>query len=147
MDEIDMQILRVLSDDASVTATTISRRVRLSIPAVNKRIQRLKKEGVIKRFTIVTDGEKVRKPITAFALVCLKSSMDTAELLSYVKTDPDILECFAVTGEYDCLLKMCARDVKALEEKLAQLKTSKGVIKSYTMLTLTEHKFSPTCLP
>ena len=68
-------------------------------------------------------------------------------LLDYVARDPDILECAAVTGEYDYLMKVCAADVESLEEKLLRMKKQKGVMKSHTMLSLMEHKFSPTVLP
>ena len=67
--------------------------------------------------------------------------------MDYVGQDPDILECFAVTGEYDYLIKVCAADVEALEDKLLHMKKQKGVIKSHTMLSLMEHKLAPTALP
>ena len=44
-------------------------------------------------------------------------------------------------------MKICAKDVESLEDKLLSLKRLKGVIKSYTMLSLMEHKLAPTALP
>ena len=52
-----------------------------------------------------------------------------------------------MTGDYDYILKICARDVEALEEKLLTLKKQNGVVKSHTMLALMEHKLSPCALP
>lgn len=147
MDEIDAKILKFLSERADATATEISEVVNLSVPAINKRIRKLQNDGVIRQFTVLTNGKKVGKPIMAFILIVVQSGAAAGTLLDYVKKDPDILECFAVTGEYDYLIKVCAADVEALEEKLLRMKKQKGVIKSHTMLSLMEHKFSPTVLP
>ena len=67
--------------------------------------------------------------------------------MQQVKKDPDILECQAVTGEYDYIIKICAASVEDFEEKLLHLKKQKGVLKSHTMLCLQEHKCKPTVLP
>ncbi len=147
MDEIDAKILEILAARADATATEISRDVNLSVPAINKRIRRLQKEGVIRRFTVLTDGKRVGKPIMAFILVVVQPGSGIEALLDYIKRDPDILECFAVTGEYDYLIKVCAADVQTLEEKLLHMKRQKGVVKSHTMLSLMEYKFCPTVLP
>lgn len=147
MDGIDSKIIRTLSQNADVTATELSKELHFSVPAVNKRIRAMKKSGVIKSFTVVTDNQKVGKPIIAFTLIVLKSIEHTEAFFEYVKSDADILECYAVTGEYDCLLKVCAASVEDLDKKLAILKTRNGVSKSYTMLSLTTHKYAPTVLP
>ena len=145
MDEIDAKILEMLSENANETATVIGAAVGLSIPAVNKRIQRMQKDGVLRRFTVLTDGKKAGKPISAYILVILQDDSDA--LLEYVNQDPDVLECAAVTGEYDYIIKVCAADVEALEDKLLCLKRKKGVVKSLTMLSLMECKLQPTILP
>ena len=147
MDNIDKVILRMLSKDSIASATEIGAAVNLSIPAVNKRIQKLKERGVIRSFTILTDEKKVTKPICAFIMLAVKYGEGVTALNDYVKKDTDVLECYAVTGDYDYILKICAKDVEALEDKLLSLKKLKGVVKSYTMLSLMEHKLAPTALP
>ena len=147
MDKTDRMILEILSRNADETATRIGARVGLSVPAVNKRIQRLCKDGVIRNFTVCTDGKQAGKPILAFILLVMQYGAGVEALLAGLERDPDILECYAVTGEYDYLMKVCATDVETLEEKLLKLKQQKGVVRSYTMLSLQEHKFQPTILP
>jgi len=145
MDEIDARIIDLLAEDATITATEIGSKVGLSIPAVNKRIQKLRKEGIIRRFTILTDGKSAGKPITAYILVILQAGSEA--LMEYINSDPDVLECAAITGEYDYIIKVCAADVEALENKLLCLKRQKGVVKSHTMLSLMECRLQPTILP
>lgn len=147
MDEIDVKLINILSKNAATTATQMVPKVNLSIPAINKRILKLQKSGVIRRFTILVDGEKVGKPIEAFILVVLQQVGTDAKLMEYIRNDPDVMECYAVTGEYDYLIKVCAADVKALEKKLNILKQHKGVAKSQTMFCLQENKYQPTILP
>ena len=146
MDNNDKIILKLLAQNADMTATEISKRLHFSIPAVNKRIRAMKRDGIIKNFTVVTDNKKVGKPIVAFVLIILKSPEDSGAFFEYVKDDPDVLECYAITGEYDCLIKISAVSVEDLDRKLMLLKTHNGVAKSYTMLSLTAHKYAPTVL-
>jgi Lrp/AsnC family leucine-responsive transcriptional regulator len=147
MDEIDGKILRILSENADTTATEMMNQVNLSIPAINKRISKLRQSGLIRKYTILVDPEKAGKSIQAFILVVLQQPSGAAKLTEYIRSDPDVLECYAVTGEYDYILKVCARDVEQLDEKLTLLKQQKGVAKSYTMLSLMEHKFRACILP
>lgn len=146
MDSIDRKILTLLAEDASASATQIGKEVGLSIPATNKRIARLRQTGIIRHFTVIADRQALGKPIMAYVLIVV-GSVENEKLLSCIHSDPDILECSAVTGEYDYLIKICAKDVQTLEDKLLCLKKQKGVVKSHTMLCLMEHKFEPTVLP
>lgn len=147
MDKIDKIIVKMLSENSSVSSTKISESVNLSIPAVNKRIQSLKSSGVIRSYTVLTDSKAVDKPICAFIMLTVKYGDGAIAIEDYIKNDPDVLECYAVTGDYDYILKICARDVESLEAKLLLLKKQKGVVKSHTMLALMEHKLSAAALP
>ena len=147
MDELDLQIIKILSKNADITATDIKKQINLSIPAINKRIQHLKQKGIIKNFTLLTDGKKVGKPICAYVFVVLQSTSFMDALISYANSNADVLELSAITGEYDCLLKVCAQSIERLDEILLHLKKNLGIAKSNTMLSLTNYKFSPTILP
>jgi len=147
MDIIDKKILGILSKNANATATEIGSLVNLSVPAVNKRILRMQKEGFINYFTIVTNPKKLDKPITAFVFIVMKYGDSIKSLLEYSFSEPDVLECYSVTGEYDYILKICAKDIESLEDKILCIKNNKDVMKSHTMISLMEHKFVPTILP
>lgn len=147
MDQTDRKLIRLLAENADITATELVPLVNLSIPAINKRIAKLKETGVITRTVTLTDAKKVGKPVIVFVLVVLGQFSGAQQLLNYVSQEADILECYAVTGEYDYLLKICASDIDALERKLLELKKNKGISKSYTLFTLMQNKFSPVPLP
>lgn len=147
MDAIDKKLLHILAENAEIPTTELARLVNLSVPAVNKRIKKLKDDKTIRAFTIITDSEQTEKPILAFILVVLQYNQGVEDFMHFVESEKDILECFAVSGEYDYILKVCARDIRTLEQKLLQLKSLRGIAKSRTMLSLMEHKLSPTILP
>ena len=147
MDSIDKRILSILSKNADATATEIGNRVNLSVPSVNKRILHLKQDRVIRNYTIVTEPKKVEKTVIAFVFVVMQFGENIKSLIEFANEDKDVLECYSVTGEYDYVLKICAKDIEALEEKILTVKRKKGVMKSHTMISLMEHKFSPTALP
>ena len=147
MDAIDKKILHILAANAYATRTSIGEAVGLSVPAVNKRIAKLREKNVIKSFTVLTDPVAVEKSIIAYVLLVIQYGSSVEKLLNYVNQDPDILECQAVTGEYDYIIKICAASVEAFENKLLHLKKQQGVLKSHTMLCLQEHKCKPAVLP
>ena len=147
MDRIDRKILEILSDNAAATATEMMPCLNLSIPAINKRIQRLRESGVIRRYTVLTDPELVGKPICAFILVVLQQGTDFDRLMQFVQEDPDILECCGVTGEYDYLLKICVANMGALQKKINYMKKAAGVVKSHTMLSMTHYKHLVSVIP
>ena len=147
MDQADRQLIRLLSENADRPVSELAKLVNLSVPSVNKRIARLKASGAIRKTTVITDSEAVGKPITAFVMVVLDHVSNAEALTDYAESDEDVLECYAVTGDYDYILKICAHDVESLEQKLLSLKKHRGVVKSHTMLALMEHKLAPTALP
>lgn len=147
MDKIDRKILKILSENSATPASEIVPLVNLSIPAINKRIQKLRESGVIRQFSVLVEPEAVGKPICAYILVVIQQGADPEVLMDYIHSDPDILDCAGVTGEYDYLLKVCAANVPALQKKITYLKKAAGVVKSHTMLSLAQYKHSVTALP
>ncbi len=65
MDNIDVKLIRTLAADADITTASMVDKLNLSIPAINKRIAKLKADQVIEKTTILTNPQKVEKEITA----------------------------------------------------------------------------------
>ena len=72
MDAIDKRIIGILAENAHVASTEIGARIGLSVPAVNKRIAKLKETGTIRRATVLTDAKAVGKTVTAYILLAIK---------------------------------------------------------------------------
>jgi len=147
MDDIDIKLLHILAENSNQTATEIMPQINLSIPAINKRIAKMRASGLIKKFTLSVDAKMIGKPVLAYVMVILNQYSEVEELVKYVRSDKDIVECHAITGEYDYILKMYARDIEHLEDKLIKLKKQKGISKSQTMFSLLEYKNATGPLP
>ncbi|MDO4487569.1 MAG: Lrp/AsnC family transcriptional regulator [Eubacteriales bacterium] len=146
MDSIDRKILELLAEDSGRSAADMSEEVRLSVPAINKRISKMKETGIIKKQTVILDGESVGKPVMAFVMIELGDFGKSDRLLKMLSEDRDVLECYAVTGEFDYILKICASGIDSLETKLLEMK-KECVVKSHTILCLREYKFEATPIP
>lgn len=140
MDNTDVKLLELLSQHANYTARELSQYVNMSVAAINKRIAKLEADGIIERYTIQLDLNKIGKPVVAYIMLVVDQFSETERLLKFVENEADIIECHSVTGEYDYLIKVYARDIKDLEDKLLRLKRQGGVLKTNTLFSLMENK-------
>ena len=147
IDKIDKLILKALSENSQVTTTQLVPSIHLSIPAINKRIEKLKNSGIIKKFTILTDASKVGRSVSAYISVVLDSPSRSDSFTSFALSHPSITECCTVTGNYDIIIRVSVPTIYDLENIIQELKRHQGVVKSQTYIILTEHKFKPTVLP
>ena len=147
MDATDKKILHLLYQQADVTTATLVPYFGISRAALNRRIAVLKRRGIIQRFSIFTNRNILGKPQVSYVLISLDKSFSKELFINMIANDYDILECYSVFGEYDCILKICTKDIDALYGKIKHLKEYGGVVKSHTMICTEENKFSPFVLP
>ena len=127
----------------------IGERIGLSQSACWRRIQHLRKEGVIKDQPAILDREKVGLSTMVFAQVKLTSHgrSNLTDFAEAVRQYPEVLDCYVVLGSVDFLLRIVAEDIKDYErfmyEKLSQLP---GVQEVNSSIALSEIKHT-TVLP
>ena len=68
MDDIDIKLLHILAENSNQTATEIMPQINLSIPAINKRIAKMRASGLIKKFTLSVDAKMIGKPVLAYVM-------------------------------------------------------------------------------
>ncbi len=114
LDAIDLKILRLLQEDARLTTKELAGRVNLSTTPVFDRLKRLEREGFIKKYVAVLDAEKLDLGFEVFCSVKLKQmTRDVArEFTRVIRDIPQVAECYNISGEYDYLLKIRARNMK-----------------------------------
>ena len=90
----------------------------MSVTAVYERVKKLEKEGVIAKYVALIKKEKVKKAFVAFCHIKLvqhsqdyvvKFERDVAKL-------NEVMECYHISGDYDYLLKVLVKDMKAFRE-------------------------------
>ena len=118
LDQVDLQILRALQENARLTTKELAARVNLSTTPVFERMKRLERSGFIRGYVAVLDAEKLGRGFTVFCSVKLKQMNRSIaqDFISVVKDIPQVAECYNVSGEYDYLLKIQAPNMKYYNE-------------------------------
>ena len=118
LDNVDIQILRALQENARLTTKELAAKVNLSTTPVFERLKRLERSGFIRGYVAVLDAEKLGRGFTVFCSVKLKQMNRAVALdfISVVKDIPQVAECYNISGEYDYLRKIQAPDMKYYNE-------------------------------
>ncbi len=120
LDDLDRDILRSLSRDATLSASTLGRRFDLSQPAMWRRIKRLQDEGILVGRELLLDAEKVGFGVTVFLGVKLatKGRVSLEDFERAVTAIPEVQTVEHVLGLYDYRLRVVAHDLADFERVL-----------------------------
>ncbi len=117
LDPIDEKILAMLQEDARRSFTEIAEKVERTEVTIRRRIKRLMKEGVIKRFTVVIDPLKIGKSIRA--IIRVKAMMKEATLIAEkLKEYDEVNEAYFLDGACGLMLKVTVNDLSELRQFL-----------------------------
>jgi len=122
VDRYDLELLNALQEDGRLTNAVLGERVHLSASQVSRRIQRLEELKVINRYAALLDPDIVGLGVTAFTSVTLGRHGDAQgdSFEQAIVQMPEVLECLAVTGEADYVLRIVAADLGALSEFMSK---------------------------
>lgn len=118
LDNTDLKILQCLQENARQTTKELAAKVNLSTTPVFERLKRLEREGFIRQYVAVLDAEKLDLGFEVFCSVKLKQmTRDVARAFTRtIRGIPQVAECYNISGEYDYLLKIRARNMKEYNE-------------------------------
>lgn len=139
LDDTDERILQKLEEDASKSLAHIARELGLPRPTVNYRIQRMRKQGVIKRFTVLRDHAKLGRGLTTFVFVRHdpKGGVTERDLAKTLAALPQVAEVHLITGDWDLLVKVRTEDLDEVGTVLLDhLRGLKGVQRTVTSSVL-----------
>ena len=130
LDSIDLRILEQIQRDGRISNVDLSAAIHLSPPQCLRRVRQLEEQGVIQGYRAIVAPEQLGLTVTAY--VSLNIEGDAFDRIRDVERTirdfPQILECHTVSGDYDYLLKVVARDLKSLSQFLTdQLMQTPGV--------------------
>jgi len=149
LDKTDCRILQELQHDARLTNQELAERVGLSPAPCWRRLKRLEQAGLIGQYSAILEPESVGFTITAYSHVSLDDHHpDSVRAFNdLVSERPEVLECFMMSGQYDYLLKVVARNMKHYEEFLTKhLLPNPSVRSVSTSFVLRRMKYT-TALP
>ena len=117
LDQVDRRILRVLQAQGRCTYDELAAQVGLSASAALRRVKRLEDAGVIAGYVALVAPERVGLGLTAYINVRLEKNTEhhkrnpMDQFSAAVQTWPEVVECSALSGEMDFLLRVVVRDM------------------------------------
>lgn len=149
MDAIDRAILRELQRDGRLSNAELAERVRLTPSPCLRRVRQLERDGVIRGYRALLDGDAVGRGFQAFVTVALaqEDRATVAEFESTIRERAEVVEAHRVFGDTDFLLRVAVRDLPAYErfntEVLLALPGVARVTSHLTMKTVKEDRGLP----
>ena len=130
IDKIDKKIIELLKRDGRMSYRKIAEEIGRTEVTVRRRVRKLIKEGVIRRFTVVIDPVKIGKSVQAFISVPIDVK-ETSKLVEKLRDMEEVSEAYFLAGRTILLLKINVEDLGALsrflEEKLEVLGETRNV--------------------
>lgn len=139
IDEVDLALLKLLRKNSRISLTKIAKELGITVPAVKYRIQKLEQNGIIQKYSITINYEKLGYGIIAFVGINIDPTKRHQIMKKILELD-EIIELFEVTGEYDIMVKIATKDIHSLREFLTfKLGGIEGVTRTYTMVIVREY--------
>ncbi|WP_270578573.1 Lrp/AsnC family transcriptional regulator [Caldibacillus thermoamylovorans] len=105
IDEIDKKIIDELCNNSRLSMSELGRRVNLSSPSVTERVRQMESFGIIKKYTIEVDYEKLGLPIQCIIEATVKNG-DYNSFKNYIEKLPNVEFCYRIAGSACYMLKM-----------------------------------------
>ncbi|MCK6415341.1 MAG: Lrp/AsnC family transcriptional regulator [Giesbergeria sp.] len=135
-DEMDAKIISALGADGRRSYAEVGAEVGLSTAAVHERVKKMLDKGVIRRFSISVDPERVGLNFTAFVAIRNDGGIHCRDVAPRLRAMPQVEELHSVAGEYDFLAKVRTTHARALEDVIYQIKAIEGVARTTSTVVL-----------
>ena len=120
MDPIDLQLIKMLQENARMPLKALAAGVFLSSPATAARLERLERDGILAGYNANIDHKKLGYPIQAFINLEMHPQ-DKPDFYPFINAHPNVLECDCVTGPYSMIIKVAFQSTEALDTFINQL--------------------------
>jgi DNA-binding Lrp family transcriptional regulator len=113
LDRKDLEILKMLQQNARATIKEIAEKVHLSTTPVHERIRWMEEQGVIRQYTAIVNGAMVNKSLMVICYVSLRqhSKNAGAKFIQRILEMNEVLECLTISGEFDFMLKVITENM------------------------------------
>src|SRR3954454_23919475 len=136
VDDVDRKILACLMEDGRSTYDEIGRRVSLSAPAVKRRVDRLRRRGVLRGFTAMVDPAALGAATEALIELFYAPGIGLEQVRDSLRPHPEVVEAWSITGDADCMARVRARDPQDLERVIMELQREASVVRTRSQVIL-----------
>jgi Lrp/AsnC family leucine-responsive transcriptional regulator/Lrp/AsnC family transcriptional regulator len=145
LDDTDTQLLKLLGADSNVTMKELAAKVNLSPSPVFERVKRLEANGYIKKYIALIDAEKLNYGLIVFCNIKLKQHDKSIghQFVTDIMRLKEVVECYNISGDFDFLLKVYAKDMKHYQDFVFnKLGSVKSIGSTHSTFVMSENKNS-----
>lgn len=139
IDNIDLQILSILMNDATTPYTEIAKELVVSSGTVHVRMKKLQELGIVVGSNLLINPQKIGYDVCAFIGIYLQKGSEYRLAVEKMKEIPEVVELHYTTGIYSMFAKVICRDTNHLRSVLnGKLQAIEGIQRTETIISLEE---------
>lgn len=142
IDILDMKIIKALQTDARKPIVRLAREVGANEATVRRRIDKLLKEGIIERFTVVLDYHKLGRVIKAFIGLRVQPAK-LREIVDHLSKHPDVQVLYRTSGDTDIFAEVIFEKMEDLNEFLEIELNLEGILGTTVTIVIGPYKRCP----
>ncbi|MGY4408409.1 Lrp/AsnC family leucine-responsive transcriptional regulator [Bradyrhizobium sp. LB7.1] len=148
-DRIDARILEIVQKNNRLTSETIGELAGLSATACQRRLKRLRCEGIIESDVSIVSPKAVGRPIQMLVLVTLERERSDIidKFKKAIKSSVDVVNGFYVTGEADFVLYITARTMEDYEQFTRRFFYENADIKGFKTMVIMDRVKAGFAIP
>lgn len=136
LDDLDHKIIAGLMENGRASLSSLGQRIGLSTAATKRRVDRLRRDGVIRRFTVEVEPSAMGWNLEGFVELYCEGRVPPDRMGEMVATIPEVVAAYTVTGEADGILMVRAFDAAHLERVLGTIRNHPGVLRTRSSIVL-----------
>ena len=142
IDILDMKIIKALQTDGRKPIVRLAREVGANEATVRKRIDKLLKQGIIERFTVVLDYHKLGRVIKAFIGLRVQPAK-LREIVDHLSKHPDVQVLYRTSGDTDIFAEVIFEKMEDLNEFLEVELNLEGILGTTVTIVIGPYKRCP----
>ena len=119
IDELDQQILRVLTRDARVPYAEMAKKFGVSPGTIHVRVEKMRQAGIIEGTKVKINERKLGLDVCCFIGIILKSAKDYEKVIAKLQEFDEVVEAYYTTGNYSIFIKVMTHTIEELHYVLA----------------------------
>lgn len=138
LDAFDLKLIEIMQVDAQRPIAAIAETIGLSVPACYRRIRRLRATGAIEREVAIVRPKTLGWPLSMIVLVMLEreGARTIEEMMAKLQAEPEVIEAWNVTGDFDLALRVVARDMEGYDELAQRLFSANERVRTFKTLVV-----------
>jgi Lrp/AsnC family transcriptional regulator for asnA, asnC and gidA len=129
IDEVDMNILSMLQDDARTPFTKIAKKLNVSDATIHLRVKKMENMGLIEKYTIVVNEEGLGKPITSYILIRINPGTVEQVCNELLQFD-EVYEICEIHERYDIIVKIRGHNLDEVRDIIKNLRSIPDILGS-----------------